>query len=264
MTKAGWVAAAFAGVVIAGAGFEAGTHRDAILQDAVDHGNGVEAAVALRVLHANPNAKEGFQLAFAEFTHNTFLVKQFIAAGYDLNNRGACPALDSALVIDPEIADVLLDAGFPTHTGDCTVLPRIADGWYNNEHGIYDSRLLKKVLDQGQFSQAELDEAMASAATFNRNTYALTVLKEAGANPDHALQLNTREFLSPEAVLNLINRAGANPQADNGKALKEAETTLQGMRERQAKDPSLMFPDSERRSLQIIQILNAPSNTPSF
>ncbi len=254
MKKAGWIAAAFAGAAIIG-GFEAGTHRDAILKDGVEHGNGVEAAVALRVLHADPNAKEGFLLGDALFTHNSFMVKQFIAAGYDTSNRGACVVLDSALVVDHKIADVLLDANFPTQAKDCLVLPRIADGWYNNDHGIHDTSMLKKVLDKGHFSQSDLDEAMASAATFNPDRYALTVLKEAGANPDHALQINAREYLSPEAVLNLINEVGADPQADNGKALREAEATLQEMRDQQARNPSQMFPDSERRSQQIIRIL---------
>jgi hypothetical protein len=83
---------------------------------------------------------------------------------------------------------------------------------------------------------------------------ALAALKEAGASADKALQINARKFNSPEAILTLINDAGADPKADGGKAVTEAETTLAEMRARQAKDPSLQFPTDERRRLQMMQI----------
>ena len=195
----------------------------------------------------------------AIFLHNPYIVKEFIAAGYDLNNRGACSALDSALVVDHGIADILLDAGFKPNTPKCNVLPRIADGWYTRERHIWGSEMLKKVLQKGQYSQEQLDDAMAGAATFNSDVTALIALKEAGASADKALQINARNFNSPEAILTLINEAGADPKADGGKAVTEAETTLAEMRARQAKQPSLQFPTDERRRLQMIQILKTPS-----
>ncbi|MEZ0223943.1 MAG: hypothetical protein ACAH83_05275 [Alphaproteobacteria bacterium] len=91
--------------------------------------------------------------------------------------------------------------------------------------------MLKKVLQKGQYSQEQLDDAMAGAATFNADVTALVALKEAGADP----------------------------KADGGKAVTEAETTLAEMRARQAKQPSLQFPTDERRRLQMIQILKTPS-----
>lgn len=259
MKKAGWIAAAFAGVAIAGAGFTAGANKDAILKEALARNETLTATVALRLLGADPNAREGFLMGEAIFRHNAPIVKEFIAAGYDLNNRGACSVLDSALVVDHGIADILLDAGFKPNTPNCNVLPRIADGWYARERHIWGSEMLKKVLQKGQFTQQQLDDAMAGAATFNPDTTALTALKEAGASADKALQINARNYNSPEAILTLINEAGADPKADGGKAVTEAETTLAEMRARQAKDPSLQFPTDERRRLQMIQILKTPS-----
>lgn len=259
MKKAGWIAAAFAGVAMVGMGIAAEANKDVILQDAVARNQGVTAAVALRVLGANPNAKEGFLLGDVLFDHNSFMAKQFIAAGYDLNNRGACTVLDSALEIDHKIAGILLDAGFKPKTKDCNVLPSIADGWYNRDHGIRNNDMLRKVLEKGHFSEDQLDEAMAGAAAFNADPMALSVLKEAGANPDKALQINAREYNSPEGVLALINDQAADPRANRGKTIIEAENALQEARDYQAQYPSQLFPDEERRRLQIIQILKTPS-----
>ena len=180
MKKAGWLVTAFAAAAIGGTMISANANKDVLLKAAVHRNDGVTAALALRVFGANPNANEGFLLGETLYNHNTFMAKQFVAAGYNLNNRGACPTLDSALVVDHDIAGFLLDAGFKPTTPNCNVLPRIADGWFNSDHGIMDNSMLRKVLEKGHFSEAQLDDAMAGAATFNRDPMALYVLQEAG------------------------------------------------------------------------------------
>jgi hypothetical protein len=257
MKKAGRIAAAFAAVAIAGMGIAAEANKDALLKDAVARNDGITATVALRVLGANPNAEEGFLLA--DVYHNSFMAKQFIAAGYDLNNRGACTVLDGALQIDHKIAGILLDAGFKPNTPDCNVLPRIADGWYNRDHGIMNNDMLRKVLAKGRFSEDRLDEAMAGAAAFNPDTRALSALRDAGANPGKALQIIVREYNSPEGVLTLLNDQAADPSLNDFKAATEAEIALRDLRDLRAKNPSPAFSESERRCLQTVRILNTPS-----